>query len=242
MKIALVFPGQGSQSVGMGKDLHDGDLRPLYDEVDKIFAQYHQENYSQVLSNLVFQGPEDDLTQTVFTQPAILTMSMALASKLKAKISSGEMQKPDFVAGHSLGEFSALFMAGVLRFEDAAKLVIARAALMQEAPKGAMTAIVGMNDQDVKSFTEKAEGVSVANYNSPEQVVITGTKRVSIEYQMRLMNLLLLMIRKFVLLHLMSEVLFIPLLMQEPAQKFNELIDEMTFNDAEIPVGPKYYC
>lgn len=236
MKTALVFPGQGSQSVGMGKDLHDGDLRPLYDQIDNLFAQYHQDNYSQVLSNLVFNGPEDDLTQTVFTQPAILTMSMALASKLKEKIASGEMQKPEFVAGHSLGEFSALFMAGVLSFEDAAKLVVARAGLMQEAPKGAMTAIVGMNDQDVKSFTEKAEGVSVANYNSPEQVVITGTKEGVDRVSSEIDEFASANEKKVRIIALNVGGAFHSPLMQEPAQKFNELIDEMTFNDAEIPV------
>ena len=236
MNIALVFPGQGSQSVGMGKDLHDSALGGYYEEVDKLFATYHQDNYSQILSNVVFQGPEEELTKTVFTQPAILTMSMVLAAKLKKEIVDGNMAKPAFVAGHSLGEFSALYMADVLSFEDTAKLVIARAALMQQAPKGAMTAVVGMKDQDVKAFTDKVEGVSVANFNSPEQVVITGTKEAVDRVSQEIDEFASANDKKVRIIALNVGGAFHSPLMQEAANEFNKLIDEMDFHDAQIPV------
>ena len=236
MKTAFVFPGQGSQSVAMGKDLFDSDLKAKYEFVDNLFASFHQENYSQVLSNVVFQGPEDELTKTVFTQPAILTMSMLLAEKLKEKITKGEIAKPAFVAGHSLGEFSALFMADVLSFEDAAKLVIARAAFMQEAPKGAMTAIIGMNDQDVQAFTDKADNVSVANFNSPEQVVITGSKEGVDRVSEEISEFASMNDKKVRVIALNVGGAFHSPLMQGPAEEFSKLIDEMNFNDASIPV------
>lgn len=237
MKTAFVFPGQGSQSVLMGKDLHDNnELRLRYDNIDKLFASFHQENHPELLSNVVFQGPEDKLTQTVFTQPAILTMSMILAEKLKEKIKAGELEKPSFVAGHSLGEFSALFMADVLSFEDTAKLVIARAALMQEAPKGAMTAIIGMNDQDVAAFTSKVEGASVANYNSPEQVVITGTKEAVDRVATEIDEFAAANDKRLKIIALNVGGAFHSPLMQSSATEFNKLIEEMTFNDASIPV------
>lgn len=236
MKTAFVFPGQGSQSVGMGKDLFDGKFKSHYEKIDKLFASFHQENYSQILSNVVFQGPEDELTKTVFTQPAILTMSMILAENLKEKIKAGQMEKPAFVAGHSLGEFSALYMADVLSFDDAAKLVIARASLMQEAPKGAMTAIVGMNDLDIKSFVDRVDGVSVANFNSPEQVVITGTKEAVERVSTEIDEFASTNNKPVKIIALNVGGAFHSPLMQEPAEEFNKLIDEMIFNDASIPV------
>ncbi len=168
-KVAFVFPGQASQYSGMGKDLADKypEARAVFDEADKVLG------FS--ISKICFEGPEDELKLTANTQPAILTVSVAAVRVLEQKGIS-----PDYVAGHSLGEYSALVAAGALKFADAVQLVRKRGTYMQEAVpagQGAMAAILGLSPAVVQDACKRAaegEVCSAANLNSPEQTVISG--------------------------------------------------------------------
>lgn len=169
-KIACLFPGQGSQSVGMGKDLfekHDF-AKAVFKEIDGLAGRG--------LSQLCFEGPEDELKRTVNTQPTILAVSLAA---WRCYEQAGG-PKPDFVAGHSLGEFSALQAAGALPLEACVKLVDKRAHLMEECPKGAMSAVLGMSAEALEKCCSEASAelpgqvVIVANFNTREQLVISG--------------------------------------------------------------------
>ncbi len=173
MTIALLFPGQGSQSVGMGKALCEASppARTVFEEADRVLG------FS--LSTLCFEGPEDELRLTANTQPAILTHSIAALTDLRARFSE-KLEGAVFAAGHSLGEYSAGVAAGALSFTDAVALVRARGTFMQEAVPpgvGAMAAIVGLAPDAVREACREAsqgEIVAPANYNSPEQTVIAG--------------------------------------------------------------------
>jgi len=168
MKTACLFPGQGSQFVGMAANLikENKSIAERFKSADQILG------YS--LSDIMFNGPEDDLKQTKHTQPAIFLHSVALFESLDIK--------PDMVAGHSLGEFSALFAAGVLSFESALELVSLRGSLMQKAGTdhpGTMAAVIGMDDEIVEQVCKEAseltgKPVVAANYNCPGQLVISG--------------------------------------------------------------------
>jgi len=173
MSLALLFPGQGSQSVGMGKSLCEASpaARAVFDEADAVLGF--------PLSRICFEGPEEELRRTAITQPAILTHSVAAWADLRARFPE-RLEGAALAAGHSLGEYSANVAAGSLPFARAVALVHARGRFMQEAvPEGigAMAAIVGLAAEAVdEACREAADGETVApaNYNSPEQTVIAG--------------------------------------------------------------------
>ncbi len=171
MGVAWVFPGQGSQHVGMGKALFDAypQVHALYRQADSLLGY--------ALSGICFTGPADVLQQTNHAQPALLVTEMAHLEALRLKY-PGKFDQAEFVAGHSLGEYSALVAAGVLTFADALQLVSERGKLMQEAgsllgrPTG-MLAVIGLPDTALGAVCEEAE-VDLANINAPGQVVLSG--------------------------------------------------------------------
>ena len=164
MKHAYVFPGQGAQAVGMGKDLYDNvpEAKELFEKANEILGFR--------ITDIMFAGTDEELKQTKVTQPAVFLHSVIMAKALGVK--------PDAAAGHSLGEFSALVVAGALSFEDGLKLVSKRALAMQaacEAQPGTMAAILGLDDKTVEDICASIDGVVVAaNYNCPGQLVISG--------------------------------------------------------------------
>lgn len=165
--IAYVFPGQGAQFVGMGKDLYDNNAqaKELFEKANDILGFR--------ITDLMFNGTEEDLKQTKVTQPAIFLHSVILAKTL------GDEFKPDMVAGHSLGEFSALVAAGALSFEDGLKLVAKRAQAMQKACElkpSTMAAVLALPDEKVEEICSEIDDiVAPANYNCQGQLVISGT-------------------------------------------------------------------
>ena len=172
MRYALIFPGQGSQEVGMGRDLHEafGTAKDVFSRADEALG------FS--LSRIIFEGPDEELKRTAFTQPAILTMTIAALYSLEKEM--GLALDPMFLAGHSLGEYTALVAAGSISLEDGVRLVHLRGRLMQEAVpegEGAMAAILGLEAEAVSEVCEKAAPsgeCQPANFNSPGQVVISG--------------------------------------------------------------------
>ncbi|MDE6073960.1 MAG: ACP S-malonyltransferase [Muribaculaceae bacterium] len=163
---AFVFPGQGAQFVGMGKDLYENNpvAREMFEQANEILGFR--------ITDLMFEGTDEDLRQTRVTQPAIFLHSVILAKTL------GDDFNPDMTAGHSLGEFSALVASGAMNFADGLRLVSARAMAMQKACEikpSTMAAVLGLDDEVVENVCKDIDGVVVcANYNSPGQIVISG--------------------------------------------------------------------
>lgn len=226
-KIAYVFPGQGSQSVGMGKDLRESSsaARKVFKKADEVL------DFS--LSRLCFEGPGERLKKNINTQPAILTVSWA------AKVASEELNPqfrdnpPSFVAGHSLGEYTALVAANVLDFGDAVRLVRERGRLMEEAGRinpGGMMVLLGLEEMELEDICQKAR-VEVANINSPGQIVISGAEKNLV----RASDLAQERGAKRVI-RLEVSIAAHSILMEPAREGLAEALSQVEFRDPEIPV------
>ena len=223
-KIAYVFPGQGSQWAGMGLDLYTNlpEARSVFEEADSVL--------SFPLSRLCFEGPEDILRQTVNAQPAIMTVSVAClrtSPQLKGR------PQPSFVAGHSLGEYTALVAAGTLSFADALRLARERGRLMQEAgnqTSGGMLAVIGLDETTVQSVCQ-ATGMEISNINCPGQIAISGPSQV-LEEATRLAK------EKGAqrVVPLPVSGAFHSRLMQPAADGMAQAVSNLEFQDAAIPI------
>ncbi len=224
-KIAHVFPGQGAQAVGMGRDLYDSYpvARAVFEQADEAL------DFS--LSGICFEGPEDELRKTINTQPALVTVSFAC---LKAAQETGKgLPVPAFVAGHSLGEYTALAAAGALDFADTVRLARERGRLMHEAglkQPGTMAAIIGLDESVLTEICQQTD-TCIANYNCPGQLVISGATT-KIEQAMELAK------EKGASRVVPLEVsgAFHSPLMQPAVDGMAEILPTITFRDPSIPI------
>ncbi len=223
-KIAHIFPGQGSQSVGMGYKLYQSSpkAKEVFQEADEALR------FS--ISRLCFEGPEEELRQTINAQPAIMTVSVAC---LRAASEVNHAVSPAFVAGHSLGEYTALVAANVLGFTDAIRLVRERGRLMQKAGEikpGGMAAVIGLDEATLKEICCES-GAEIANFNCSGQIVISGSKE-ALERAMELAKTR--GARRVIPLQVSGA--FHSTLMQPTIEGLSEAISQINFRTPEIPI------
>ena len=225
-KLAFVFPGQGAQKVGMGKDFYDN-----YDVAKKMFKEA-DEALGYSIMKMCFEGPEEDLKLTANTQPAILTISCIANEILKEN-----GIQPEITGGHSLGEYSALVAAGVLNFQDAVALVHKRGSYMQEAVpvgEGGMAAIIGVDRDKIVEVCQQVSAespVQAVNFNCPGQIVIAGATKGA---ELAVEELKAAGAKKAVILPVSAP--FHSTLMKPAAEKLAVELDKVTISDAKIPV------
>jgi [acyl-carrier-protein] S-malonyltransferase len=223
-KTAHVFPGQGSQSVGMGHKLYQSSpkAKEVFEEADEALQ------FS--ISRLCFEGPEEELRQTINAQPAIMTVSIAC---LRAASQVNHSASPAFVAGHSLGEYTALVAANVLSFTDAIRLVRERGRLMQKAGEikpGGMAAVIGLDEAALREICRES-GAEIANFNCSVQIVISGSK----EALARAMDLAEARgARRVISLHVSGA--FHSTLMQPTIEGMSEAISQIDFRKPKVPI------
>jgi len=225
-KVAYVFPGQGAQSVGMGLDLYDSypSAKKVFDEADA--------SLSFSLSRLCFEGPEEELRKTHNVQPAILVVSIACLKALQ-QASRGNFPSPAFVAGHSLGEYTALVAAGALGLADAVLLVRERGRLMYEAGlknPGSMLAVIGLDEETVKDVCLQT-GTEISNINCPGQIVISGAVQALTEA-----NKLAKTRGARALIPLKVSGAFHSALMEPVIAEFSKIVSNVRFRPPNIPV------
>lgn len=223
-KIAFIFPGQGAQSVGMGKDFYDAfeECRTVIDQADAVLGNG--------LKTVLFDGPDDRLKETAYAQPAIFAVSMAALTALKLKYPT---MQPDFVAGLSLGEYSALTASGALSLDETLKLIERRGTFMQEAAaakKGAMAAVIGMEASAIQEICGSC-GAEVANFNAPDQTVITGAAEAVESACARLTEA---GAKRVIPLSVAGA--FHSSLMVSASEQFQAVIDEAPLSQAQVPL------
>ena len=226
IKVAYVFPGQESHSVGMGLDLyvHYASAREVFDEVDKSLG------FS--LSRLCFEGPQDDLKQTVNVQPALLATSVACL-RAAQEVSNNGIPEPTYVAGHDVGIYAALVASGVLNLVDAARLIRERGRLMNEAGQRASGGMVSMTGLDIEVFKNIcfSTGVEIAYVDAPDQVTLSGTQE-NLTKARRLAQIK--GARRIVPLRVSGP--FNSILMEPAIERLRNAISEFTFNKPAVPV------
>ncbi len=223
-KLAFIFPGQGAQVVGMGKDLyeHYPAAKKVFDTADEVLGKK--------VTKMCFEGPEEDLKQTINTQPAIVTMSIAALEAFKSKLNL----TPHFTAGHSLGEYCAMFCSGVMDLKTTLKAIQKRAALMNKINKGKMAAVLNAPEGSIEKALKEAssEGyIDVANYNSPVQVVLTGDDK-AIDKAGEL--LIQAGARRFVPLAVSGA--FHSKYLNEASAEFGQFVKDLDITSASVPV------